>query len=115
MQLMNFWITSGDGVPPLLAATSLRIDSSDNNAVKQALSTFSPFASNWAIIKSIVASGTVPPTSDEGSVSPGATVSTGTAVSLGTVVDELDLLSPQADKRPNVATDASAVATRRFM
>ena len=116
---MNFLITSGDGVAPLLASISLVSAGSFSSAVKQALSTFKPFASSWEIIRSIVACGTVAP---DGIESKGTVVvssgkmnpETGGAESEA-AGGETDLLSPQADSRPTTAMDANAVATIRFM
>lgn len=116
---MNFLITSGDGVALLLASISLVSAGSFSNAVKQALSTFNPFASNWAIIRSIVACGTVAP---DGIASPGTVVvssgkmnpETGGAESEA-AGGKTDLLSPQADNRAKAAMDANAVATTRFI
>ena len=117
---MNFWITSGDGVAPL-ASISWVSAGSFSNSVKQALSTFNPFASNWAIIRSIVACGTVIP---EGFAAPGTVVvssgkmnpETGGADSGALALGgKTDLLSPQADNRPSAAMDANAVATTRFI
>ena len=124
---MNFWITSGDGVaPPLLADTSFSSVGSFNNAVKHALSTFNPLASNCAIIRSIVACGTVSPvavppgtvvvSSGKTNPEPGGPETVGPeTVGPETIGRELDLVSLQADNIPSAAMDASAAATTGFM
>ena len=107
-------------MPP--ASTSLRSESSFNNAVKQALSTFIPAASNWAIMASIAAVGRLAPlgidapagmVSSSGKTKPVVGVESLVAPEAVVALDFASL--PQPASSPRAAIDASSPVMIGFM